>query len=60
MDYCLTFPVSSKALLMFYELETETYQPSDLLKLSAVLLIIHLLLIIAFYYGYWRWIGLAL
>ncbi len=60
MDYCLIFPVSSKALLMFYELETETYQPSDLLKLSAVLLIIHLLLIIAFYYGYWRWIGLAL
>ncbi len=59
MDYCQTFPVSSKALLMFYELETVTYQPSDLLKLSAVLLIAHLVLIIAFYYGYWRWVGLA-
>jgi len=60
MDYCLTFPVSSKALLMFQELETETYQPSDLLRLSAVLLIVHLALIVIFYYGYWRWIGLAL
>jgi anion transporter len=60
MDYCLTFPVSSKALLMFQELETETYQPSDLLRLSAVLLIVHLVLMVAFYYGYWRWIGLEL
>ena len=60
MDYCLTFPVSSKALLMFQELETETYQPSDLLRLSAVLLIVHLALMMLFYYGYWRWVGLAL
>ncbi|MBD2313446.1 anion permease [Desertifilum sp. FACHB-1129] len=60
MDYCLTFPVSSKALLMFQELEGETYQPSDLLYLSAVLLLVHLVLMLAFYYGYWRWIGLAL
>jgi predicted histidine transporter YuiF (NhaC family) len=29
MDYCLTFPVSSKALLMFQELEGETYKPAD-------------------------------
>jgi hypothetical protein len=41
-------------------LENETYQPSDLLRLSAVLLIAHLALIVIFYYGYWRWIGLAL
>lgn len=60
MDYCLTFPVSSKALLLFQELETETFQPSDLLKLSSVLLIVHLVLIFVFYYGYWRWVGLAL
>jgi len=60
MDYCLTFPVSSKALLMFQELETETYQPSDLLRLSAVLLIVHLVPMVIFYYGYWRWIGLEL
>jgi len=60
MDYCLTFPVSSKALLMFQEAGTETYQPADLLRLSSVLLIVHLVLMVAFYYGYWRWVGLAL
>lgn len=60
MDYCQTFPVSSKALLMFQEQETETFQPADLLRLSAVLLIVHILLVVVFYYGYWQWTGLAL
>ncbi len=60
MDYCLTFPVSSKALLIFCELDDQTYQPTDLLRLSSVLLLVHLGLIILFYFGYWRWIGLAL
>ncbi|HEY9861207.1 MAG TPA: SLC13 family permease [Candidatus Obscuribacterales bacterium] len=60
MDYCLTFPVSSKALLMFQELEGETYQPADLLRLSSALIPLHLGLIVLFYYGYWRWVGLAL
>lgn len=60
MDYCLTFPVSSKALLMFQELDGDTYQPSDLLRLSAVLLPVHLVLMLLFYYGYWQWVGLSL
>ena len=60
MDYCLTFPVSSKALLIFCEVDSGTYQPSDLLRLSSVLLLVHLGLILLFYFGYWRWIGLAL
>jgi anion transporter len=62
MDYCLTFPVSSKALLMFqaFGLETETYQPADLLRLSAVMLLVHLGLIVLFYYTYWSWVGLGL
>jgi len=60
IDYSLTFPVSSKALLLFQTLEGPTYRPSDLLRLSSVLLPLHLGLIILFYYGYWRWIGLAL
>jgi anion transporter len=60
MDYCLTFPVSSKALLMFQGLEEETYQPVDLLRLSAVMIVIHLGLIVLFYYTYWRWVGLRL
>jgi anion transporter len=60
MDYCLTFPVSSKALLMFQEARGETYQPADLLRLSSVLLLVHLGLILLFYYGHWQWVGLAL
>jgi anion transporter len=60
MNYCLTFPVSSKALLMFQELDRETWRPPDLLLLSAVLLPLHVLLIVAFYYGWWQWVGLAL
>lgn len=60
MNYCLTFPVSSKALLMFQELESETWQPRDLLRLSAALIPIHLALIVLFYFGYWSWVGLAL
>lgn len=60
MDYCLTFPVSSKALLMFQEMETDTFRPGDLLRLSSVLILLHALLIIGFYYGYWQWTGLRL
>lgn len=60
MNYCLTFPVSSKALLMFYEIDEETYKPADLLRLSSILLLMHILLIIGFYFAYWQWIGLAL
>lgn len=60
MDYCLTFPVSSKALLIFHQLEGETFKPADLLRLSSVLVLVHLGLIVVFYYTYWRWIGLQL
>jgi hypothetical protein len=60
MDYCLTFPVSSKALLMFQELDGETWHPKDLLRLSAALIPVHVLLMVLFYFGYWRWIGLSL
>lgn len=59
IDYCLTFPVSSKALLMFGELGRETWTPADLLKLSAVLLPVHAVLMVAFYFGWWRYVGLA-
>ncbi len=43
---------------MFQELDTETFQPPDLLKLSAVLMIVHLVLMVAFYYGYWQFVGM--
>ena len=60
MDYCQTFPVSSKALLMFQEGGVETFEPADLLRLSAVLLPVHVVLIVLFYFGYWQWVGLSL
>lgn len=59
MDYCLTFPVSSKALLIFQDLEGETYKPTDLLRLSAALLPVHLGLMVLFYFTYWHWVGLS-
>ncbi|CAN5310960.1 SLC13 family permease [soil metagenome] len=60
MDYCLTFPVSSKAILLYQEAgDGETFDPADLLKLSSVLIIVHLFLMIAFYYFYWKWVGLS-
>ena len=60
MDYCQTLPVSSKALLMFQDVGEETFGTSDLMRLSSVLLIVHLVLIVLFYYGYWQWVGLSL
>lgn len=60
MDYCLTFSVSSKALLVFAELDGETFQPADLLRLSAVLIAAHFALIVLFCFTYWRWVGLSL
>lgn len=60
MDYCLTFPVSSKALLMFQELDRETWVPADLMRLSAVLLPAHAVLMLLFYLLYWQHVGLAL
>lgn len=60
MDYCLTFPVSSKALLLFGEADPDAFRPADLLRLSAIMLPIHALLIVAFYFGYWQFVGLAL
>lgn len=60
MNYCLTLPVCSKALLMFQDVDGVTFRPRDLMKLSAVLLPVHLVLMVAFYFGWWRWTGLSL
>ncbi|WP_299058204.1 SLC13 family permease [uncultured Nocardioides sp.] len=60
MDYCLTLAVSSKALLLYSELEEETFEPADLMRLSAVLLPVHVVLIVVFYLGWWQWTGMAL
>ena len=60
MDYCLTFPVSSKALLLFEDIGQETWDPADLFKLSLVLMPLYALLMAAFYFAWWRPLGLTL
>jgi di/tricarboxylate transporter len=60
MNYCLTFPVSSKALLVFYEDENLAYEANDLLKLSMILMPVYALLMLAFYFTYWKFTGLQL
>lgn len=60
MNYCLTFPVSSKALLVYYEDEEINYKAGDLLKLSFILMPIYLLVMVLFYFTYWRWTGMSL
>ncbi|WP_261378444.1 SLC13 family permease [Paenibacillus agilis] len=60
MNYCVTFPVSSKALLLFYEDEEVAYDAKDLLKLSMIMMPVYVLVMIVFYYTYWNWTGLSL
>lgn len=60
MNYCLTFPVSSKALLMFQESGKETFLPKDLLRLSLYAGAAHAILMVVFYYAYWQWVGLSI
>jgi len=59
MDYCLTFPVSSKALMVYQDAD-EGFKATDLLRLSSVMIVIHFALILLFYYTWWRWVGLSL
>ncbi|WP_423820607.1 SLC13 family permease [Salinisphaera sp. SPP-AMP-43] len=59
MDYCLTLPVSSKAILVFYD-DDAPWNAADLIGLSAVLAPLFSLLMVGFYYGYWQFVGLAL
>lgn len=58
--YCLTLPVSAKPLAMFAELEGTTFAPGDLLRLSAWLIPLHLLLLALFAAVVWPWLGLDL
>jgi di/tricarboxylate transporter len=60
MNYCVTVPVSSKALLLFYEEGEISYDVSHLLKISAILMPLYILVIMLFYFSYWQWTGLHL
>jgi solute carrier family 13 (sodium-dependent dicarboxylate transporter), member 2/3/5 len=56
--FCLTLPVSAKPVAMFSKVEGATYAPSDLLRLSGVLLPIHLVLLVLFAFLIWPALGL--
>ncbi|WP_338448615.1 SLC13 family permease [Niallia oryzisoli] len=60
MNYCVTVPVSSKALLLFYEESEISYDASHLLKISAILMPLYILIMMLFYFSYWQWMGLQL
>ena len=60
MNYCVTVPVSSKALLLFYEEGDISYNASNLLKISAILMPLYILVIMLFYFSYWQWTGMNL
>jgi di/tricarboxylate transporter len=59
MNYCLTLPVSSKALLI-YSNEEGGFQARDLRRLSMVFVTVYMTLMFFFYVTYWRWTGLSL
>lgn len=60
MNYCVTVPVSSKALLLFYEEGDISFNASHLLKISAILMPLYILVIMLFYFTYWQWTGMHL
>ncbi|WP_323702545.1 SLC13 family permease [Mammaliicoccus sp. Dog046] len=59
-NYCVTFPVSSKALLLFYEQQGNPFKNKDLAKVSCVLMPIYMLLMIGCYYFWWQHTGISL
>ncbi|WP_338470893.1 SLC13 family permease [Niallia sp. XMNu-256] len=60
MNYCVTVPVSSKALLLFYEEGRISYNASNLLKISILLMPLYILIMMMFYFSYWQWTGMEL
>ncbi|MCM3669700.1 SLC13 family permease [Mesobacillus maritimus] len=60
MNYCVTFPVSSKALLLFYEEGDLSYDAKQLLKISMILMPVYILTMMIFYFTFWRWTGMQL
>ena len=60
MNYCVTFPVSSKALLLFYEEGDISYDAKQLVKISAVLMPLYILMMMIFYFTIWNWTGMDL
>ncbi|MFC5589389.1 SLC13 family permease [Sporosarcina soli] len=60
MNYCVTFPVSSKALLLFYEEGDVSFDAKHLVKISAVLMPLYIMAMVLFYFTFWKWMGMEL
>jgi anion transporter len=60
MNYCVTVPVSSKALLLFYEESNVSYDARELLKTSMILMPLYIIVMMVFYFTYWEWTGMHL
>lgn len=60
INFCVTLPVSSKALLIFYESEDRPFESRELMRMSMMLLPVYIVLMILTYYMYWQHIGLEL
>jgi solute carrier family 13 (sodium-dependent dicarboxylate transporter), member 2/3/5 len=58
--FCFTLPVSAKPVALFSKNENASYTPKDLLRLSSVLLSIHVVLLLVFAYFIWPLQGLPL
>ncbi len=57
--FCLTLPVSAKPVAMFSKVDGATYASRDLLRLSGILLPVHLVLLVAFAFLIWPALGLG-
>lgn len=61
INYCITLPVCSKALMVFHDAEGDHgFTSADLARLSLVMALPNLLLIVIFYFMWWKWTGLSL
>jgi anion transporter len=58
--FCLTLTVSAKPVALFSDLDVPTYTARDLLRLSAVLLPLHFVLLMVFAFGVWPQLGLPM
>jgi di/tricarboxylate transporter len=58
--FCLTLTVSAKPVMMFSQHDGDTFEQKDLLRLSAVLLPLHLILLIIFAFFIYPFLGLDL
>jgi di/tricarboxylate transporter len=58
--YCLTLTISAKSLLIYSEAAQTVFSHGDLLRLSAILLPLHLILAVVFSTLIWPMLGLPL